>query len=684
MNSPFSMIAAIVLGLAAVAGATLAVAIYRRTARGVENTVLLLMIAALVLNLACLSADNRMLAAGDQDPKHHYFLLGCANMLRILFFMAGAVLQFFTFAAVIDTRSGPRKAEAWIQYSYIGVVCFAALIGLGAYARALTKYLTASASSPPSLLQDDWFWPVAIMYGWIALWGVMQGLILHAIYKRRRKSSPEWKFPPFSLFWTGISYEEVESTGQWQDGWTVIDLSPNPQKARPPQWSWSYRSEYKAFAALWHISSLTIACCILGLQLSLSGGLFAQLWMLVFKLLPLGLLFPLLYYKTQFVFFDVLIKRGLLATAVIGSSSIFLSPLFSKSSGANVCLAIAGFTLLCAVMYRRLERAFDKYLFHRPDYARLLVKIGQETRRFPDSHSLLDHICATLQSALAIEFVRFSKEQYPPTPSAPPQRPVVSISIRSAEEVHGYLLLGSRIKGQPYQSEDLQFLRGVAAQVSASFDQFELQRRQHELQDQALQSELKALRAQINPSFLFNTLDTLSCLVHTNPGNAEKVTMNLARVFEFILEATQREQISLGQEADFVCWYLEIEQARLESRLRYKIDVPQELHSVPVPPLLIQPLVENAVKHGISQKPGGGCVTVEARRTNRHVSISVKDDGLGFDPERMGPQPATGLEGIRKRLEDFSDCGKLHIESWPDKGTLVSFELKIPEGEFTL
>jgi signal transduction histidine kinase len=338
---------------------------------------------------------------------------------------------------------------------------------------------------------------------------------------------------------------------------------------------------------------------------------------------------------------------------------------------------------LAALVSLALGAAIYRRFFRRPAYARLLVEMGSETRRFLDSQSLLDHITARLKTALGAEFVRFSEKPYSAGSdlSADCRKPVLAVTIGSDDRQRGYLLFGERLKGQHFQSEDLHFVRAVAAQLSAALEQFEQQRRQHELQDLAIKSELKALRAQINPHFLFNTLNTLSDLIQTNPADAEKVTMNLARIFQFTLEVTRHEQIPLGEEADFVRSYFEIEHARFENKLLYTIDIPAELRSLPVPPMLIQPLVENAVKHGISQKVGGGCVTVRARRTDHWLSITVEDDGVGFDLAKATLlENGIGLSNVRQRVENISGPGHWVIQSTLGKGTIISFDLEIPAG----
>lgn len=207
------------------------------------------------------------------------------------------------------------------------------------------------------------------------------------------------------------------------------------------------------------------------------------------------------------------------------------------------------------------------------------------------------------------------------------------------------------------------------------------ERREQGLRELAARCELKALRAQINPHFLFNALNTLADLTQSNPA-AEKLILDLARVFHFALEATRSEMVPLVQEIEFIRSYLAVEQARFEEKLRYQIDVPEELHGCQVPPMLIQPLVENAVKHGISPRARGGELAIRVRLREGYLHVSVEDDGVGFDPSLLTePQNGIGLSNVRERVERLSGPEHWRVESRPGGGTVVSFELRAGTSE---
>jgi len=180
-------------------------------------------------------------------------------------------------------------------------------------------------------------------------------------------------------------------------------------------------------------------------------------------------------------------------------------------------------------------------------------------------------------------------------------------------------------------------------------------------------AELKALRAQVNPHFLFNALTTLAEMAHSQPAT-ERAILNLARVFRYALDATQHELVPLGEEVDAIRAYLEIEAERFDDRLRFDITVPANVRSTRVPPMLLQPLVENAVKHGLSSRVGGGMVRIAAEREDGLLRLTVQDDGVGFDVDRTPRH--VGLSNVGARVEQTG--GWWRVQSIPGAGTQVT------------
>ena len=168
------------------------------------------------------------------------------------------------------------------------------------------------------------------------------------------------------------------------------------------------------------------------------------------------------------------------------------------------------------------------------------------------------------------------------------------------------------------------------------------------LRELEAQTRLNSLQGKVNPHFLFNTLNTMLNLVHTSPETVETLILSLSELYRSMLKLPDTGRIPLSQELDLVRRYLEIEGIRLGPRLTFDLDMAPAVASFPIPPLLVEPLAENAVKHGIGPRPEGGCVRIQARLEGDSLSVVVADDGVGAGPSRVGN--GFGLYSIRERL----------------------------------
>jgi two-component system sensor histidine kinase AlgZ len=173
--------------------------------------------------------------------------------------------------------------------------------------------------------------------------------------------------------------------------------------------------------------------------------------------------------------------------------------------------------------------------------------------------------------------------------------------------------------------------------------------RARESEERALRARLAALQAQLNPHFLFNTLNAIASLIPTDPELAESTVERLAGVLQYSIASSSRAAVTVGEELDAVRDYLEIAQARFGDRLRTRIDVDASLRAQSLPPMMLQPLVENAVLHGFSDQARGGEIAVSGRRDRKDVVLTVADDGVGPGKStRKGND--SGLRNLRERL----------------------------------
>lgn len=199
-----------------------------------------------------------------------------------------------------------------------------------------------------------------------------------------------------------------------------------------------------------------------------------------------------------------------------------------------------------------------------------------------------------------------------------------------------------------------------------------------ELESRLVQSELSALKQQLHPHFLFNTMNTIAVLVRE--GRNEQAVQLLARLSGLLrttLDSHAVEEISLRQEMEFNERYVEIQKMRFADRLSVVTDVTNEALEARVPNLLLQPLVENAIQHGVSPKRGPGRVTITGRVQEQTLNLRVEDDGVGIEDGRLAPaREGIGLANTRERLQRlYGATSQLVLKSEPGRGTTVSVVL---------
>ena len=184
------------------------------------------------------------------------------------------------------------------------------------------------------------------------------------------------------------------------------------------------------------------------------------------------------------------------------------------------------------------------------------------------------------------------------------------------------------------------------------------------------EARLELLQAQLQPHFLFNALNAVSELIHEEPDRADRMIDRLGDLLRASLDGGARRDVTLDEEIDLVRSYLAIQEARLEDRLGVSIDVPAGCAAVPLPRLILQPLVENAVRHGIAPRPQGGRLWIRARRAAGRLVVAVEDDGAGWRAE--APE-GVGLANTRARLAArYGQAASLDVIARDEGGTTVT------------
>ncbi len=196
------------------------------------------------------------------------------------------------------------------------------------------------------------------------------------------------------------------------------------------------------------------------------------------------------------------------------------------------------------------------------------------------------------------------------------------------------------------------------------------------LENAQLKAQVSALTAEMNPHLLFNALNTVAALVHDDPNRAEDVIVELSTLYRGVLHSSRATEHSLRSEVNLCEAYLHVEQARFGERLKTRIDLDPTIdaNAVSVPVLLLQPLIENAVKHGISPRASGGTVTIRAARVQDMLNITVSDDGVGLGNAPHTDGTGKALDNVRERLRLLYDGrASLHIAS--NMGTTITIML---------
>ncbi len=398
--------------------------------------------------------------------------------------------------------------------------------------------------------------------------------------------------------------------------------------------------------------------------------------------IPLALL--VLLQDHRFLLLDVFI-RFLGGAALAGAAATALLAV-GQAAGVVRLDAVDGFSqaMLIAVLavaflafpygVGRLRRWIETAAFPRGDLQAALAEIAQVIARAPTDQEALDQAAGVAGSLVSAR--RWELGSAIDGVPAPLRAQTVSshpwaeacTPVRTATGETRLLWLGPRRGGRRYLEADLEDLDRIAAEIGDRIER----RGRDELQRLVIESELQALRAQINPHFLFNALNALYGVIPRGAAQARRTLMQLAEVFRYAL--TGKEQfVKLGDELAVVEAYLDIERLRMGDRLQVEIDVSEESRAASIPALTIQPLVENAVKHGANARTEGGRVRLTAAVEGDQLVVRVQDDGPGFGQDECEGR-SHGLANVKRRLRlCYGDAASLVVES-SGQGASIRFE----------
>jgi len=320
----------------------------------------------------------------------------------------------------------------------------------------------------------------------------------------------------------------------------------------------------------------------------------------------------------------------------------------------SVCLFLVCF----AWLRNRIQEWLTRAVFRHGQVAGLAAHI-QHCPEFPDEDQYLNWAAASMAAAVETGDFAVAPHDTAAAPHAPGPAAAVwrggppvnwpwaeaVVPVRVGAGLSKLIVLGRRKGSRRYLSEDFDALARAAAEIAARVETL----RQQELNRLVTQAELRALQSQMNPHFLFNALNTLYGTIPRESTAARRIVLNLADIFRYFLRS-EKPFVTLSQEMEIVRAYLEVEQLRLGDRLSVTMDVEDTALHVAIPVLSIQPLVENAIKHGVAASEEPGYVKVSARLHGDALRVTVENTGTGQStPHSSGA--GLGLRNVRRRLE---------------------------------
>jgi signal transduction histidine kinase len=418
--------------------------------------------------------------------------------------------------------------------------------------------------------------------------------------------------------------------------------------------------------------------------------------------LPLAL--AILLQDFRFAFADLFLKRALslllLAALAFGLYVYVAVPLLAwhethDRNDVQAAVIVLALWMATALAYPQLHKfavwLVDKIILRRANYEKLQREIAQAIEKSGDIKSVLDEICGELTFALTAREAFWNEVLQSETtlPTVNFTRSSAEIFVPTAETPFYEIRLRDFAGGRNLLSDEIEMLEAVSLLAARRIDNLRVsdERYKQKIQAQefsklATEAQLRALRAQINPHFLFNALTTIGYLIQTAPDKAFSTLMKLTQLLRGILSA-KGEFSTLGEEINLIENYLEIEKTRFEERLNVEISVPRDLQKMRIPALILQPLVENAIKHGISKAKSGGNVRISAALENEKetvfLKLSVSDSGAGVSETELlkARENGLGLENIEQRLRSYyGKTANLEIKSEAGKGTTA--EIKFP------
>jgi hypothetical protein len=467
---------------------------------------------------------------------------------------------------------------------------------------------------------------------------------------------------PFGL-WIGISIGALFTLTSIYSSALMLRRRPTPRTA-----------DQRKLRGVMIAMFVTLSIIFIMLVVMREQQLIAMILERIAKSSPIYFMIASVYFENRFDFYDLVVKRALLLMLSVLVLAAFLAvtlPWMEALPGGGVrpwlfAVALTPLAMVMPHLLSRAERWLDRMWFGREFTPVEAVKhVLSAMQPATDEAALIAAAEARLSEIFGARIVVL-------VGSRAIFEPEVEAEVKLTSPVSGSIIRVVVLRDAGHRrllSEDLTMLRSLGSVFGFMLENIRLQRKRveqeqlaQELRLQSSKSELKALRAQINPHFLFNALNAIASLIHTDPGRADEAVEQLAEVFRYTLRRSDSEWAPLDQELTFARAYLDVEQARFGQRLTATIDSDHVAPAPMIPSMLLQTLLENAVKHGVSQQRGPGRIDVMVRTTADQIAIEVRNTGPDAIAASGQDGEGFGLRSVRERLNGhFGERGTFSL-----------------------
>jgi two-component system LytT family sensor kinase len=412
-----------------------------------------------------------------------------------------------------------------------------------------------------------------------------------------------------------------------------------------------------------------------------------------------------LFGLSRFRFSDIFAQRGLrillgafIALATASLARLMFGPAIHEEP-SSMKLAVLGFAIIiwiAIILYAKITAVsdwlVDRQIFRQTDYRRALKSFREAISTESDADVIFE-----TGRALAKNTLRIADAIIRPDDNVGESANTVRCEYGHEHVFHistgtnhsgAALVITTGARRHTLFNAETDFLREVCLTIERRLEaidrekeNIERARREAHLVKQLVEAELRALRAQINPHFLFNSLNSIAALITAEPEAAEEMTIRLAKIFRHVLTYHDRPFSSVNEEMSFLQTYLEIEKVRFGDRLQVNFEIEASTSQLAIPTFILQPLVENSLKHGLGPKVGENLLTIRARQLREHLELTVEDNGVGANVTKRLPSrdcTGLGLRNVEERLQTvYRGDAQFSFESVPRLGSRAQILIPI-------